>query len=85
MTLKIDKDIIDQIKTCNFGKKCLEGLDSALCCDVVKVCSTFLVVKPISSFKSCNCSHCHQINKEGVDIHICSCPMRLKLYRKNGM
>jgi len=84
MTLKIDKNIIDKVKTCNFAKKCLEDFDSALCCDIVEKCSTFLVVKPTSSFKSSNCSHCHPINNEGIDVHICSCPIRLELYHKYG-
>ena len=84
MTLKIDKDTIDTVKTCKFAKKCLEDFDNALCCEIVKECSTFLVVKPTSSFKSSNCSHCHTINNEDTDVHICSCPIRLELYHKYG-
>lgn len=81
----MDKDIIDTVKTCNFARKCLEDFDNALCCDIIKECSTFLVVKPTSSFKSSNCTHCHSINYEGADVHICSCPTRLMIFHQQGL
>lgn len=84
MALNIDKDIIDKAKNCIFAKMCLENFDSTLCCDIVEQCTAFLVVKPTSSFKSSNCLYCNTINNDGTDVHICSCPVRIELYKEFG-
>ena len=84
MPLKIDKNLIDRVTTCIFDKKCLEDFKSALCCDIVDRCTSFLVVEPTSTFKSSNCLYLNKINNDGTDVHICSCPVRLEIYSRYG-
>ena len=52
---EIDKAIVD--------KKCLEDFHSTSCCEIVEKDTTFIVVKPTSSFKSSNCSYLLMPNK----------------------
>ena len=74
----------EQVRPCRFGYNCLEDFESSLCCKIVAISSTCLIVTPASSFKSENCSHSHVIQHDGEDVHICTCPARLAIYEEFG-
>lgn len=82
--MKVDIDIehFNRTKTCRFAKKCLEDFDSSLCCEIIKECTHYLIVSPVSTFKSSNCSYIRQIKADDNDVHVCSCPVRLAIFRK---
>ncbi len=82
MTQDIDKKTIEQAKSCKFSQTCLKKFDSSLCCDILEEGKDCLMVKPVSTFKSENCSFCQEIKKDKNNVHICTCPIRIELYRQ---
>ncbi len=82
--MKIDIDITNKAVTCNFSKKCLEDMDTSLCCEIVERKPLFLLVRPASTFKSSNCSYRRTIKNDTQEVHVCSCPIRIEIYDKLG-
>lgn len=83
MGVAIDyENIISRSLTCKFGEKCLEEFDSSLCCEIIREGEDYLVVSPVSTFKSTNCSFVKLIRYKNSTHHICTCPIRLEIYRK---
>jgi hypothetical protein len=82
MKIEIGKEHSDRTKTCKFDQKCLEEFDSSLCCNIIKEGPHYLLVDPVSTFKSSNCSYIRQIKNDDQEVQICSCPVRLEIFKK---
>lgn len=82
MKVEIDIESSNRTRTCRFAQKCLEDFDKSWCCKIIKEGSHYLIVSPVSTFKSSNCSYIRQIKDDEQNIHICSCPVRLAIFRK---
>lgn len=82
MKVEIDGEHYSRSKTCHFDHKCLEEFDSSLCCNITGEGSHYLFVDPVSTFKSSNCSYKRQIKSEDKEVQICSCPVRLEIFKK---
>lgn len=80
--IEIDIDETDKIETCKFGQTCLKNFDLSLCCTINREGEGYLVVTPVSTFKSSNCSFVREMPLEGEETHVCTCPVRLKIYKK---
>ena len=76
------KNIISSSLDCKFGQKCLETFDNSLCCEILREDKDFLVVSPVSTFKSTNCSFVKLVKSGESEHHICTCPIRLEIFRK---
>ncbi len=79
-------DIEKNINTspCKFSRKCLENFDTALCCTVQGTEEGLLIIEPVSSFKSSNCSYKREIRHDTGTTHICTCPVRRAIYNSLG-
>jgi len=82
MKVEIDEEHSKRTTTCKFDQKCLEEFDSSLCCNILKKGPHYLFVKPVSTFKSSNCSYMQKIKNDDQEMQICSCPVRLEIFRK---
>ena len=82
MKVEIDIECSNKPTTCKFAQTCLNKFDSSLCCEIIREGSHDLFVSPVSTFKSSNCSYLRQIEFDGRDVHTCSCPVRMEIYRK---
>ncbi len=82
--MKIDVDIECSNRTtnCKYDQKCLEDFDNSLCCEIVRESSNYLLVSPVSTFKSTYCSYIRMIESDDKEIPICCCPIRIEIYRK---
>lgn len=81
MTAKIDQETTDSVTSCAFAKKCLECFNDALCCTVIEKRTNFLIVEPVSLFKSNNCTFKNIVKINDEDVHICTCSVRAKMYK----
>lgn len=82
MKIDIAIESIDKAVNCRFGNLCLEKFDSTLCCEIEKETSHTLIVRPVSSFKSTNCTYRKTIQADDREVNICLCPVRIAIYRK---
>jgi len=85
MKVDIDIGIINNTETCKFGNKCLEEFDTSLCCDILTEGSNYLFVSPVSTFKSSNCSYIREVRQDDRQAYICTCPLRLEIFRKYNL
>ncbi|GAB4345149.1 MAG: hypothetical protein Kow0089_22080 [Desulfobulbaceae bacterium] len=85
--MKVDIDIgsSDAASNCRFDHICMKDFESSLCCDIVGEEEYFLLVRPVSTFKSANCSYRRRVEHEGREVDICTCPVRMLIYRKTGV
>ena len=84
MPHNIDQEIINKAKSCEFGQQCLKDFDDSLCCEIIDREVNSLLIKPVSTFKSENCSFLKIIKQDDKDVHVCSCPVRLEIYDNKG-
>lgn len=82
MKVEFGIEITNMAVACKFGQRCLEEFDSSLCCEITKEGSNFLYVTPVSTFKSSNCKYVRLIKVDEQKVHICTCPLRFKIYQK---
>ena len=83
--MKIDIDIENSNNTtaCRFAHTCLGNFDRSLCCEIIREGDNVLIVSPVSTFKSSNCSYVEKVKVDNRAIHVCSCPVRLEIFRKH--
>ncbi len=84
MTEKIDIGKTNHALSCKFSMTCMEDFDASLCCDIIQERSHDLIVSPVSTFKSSNCSYLETVISDGQEMTICYCPVRIEIFRKYG-
>ena len=79
--LKIDQEIVDQIRSnCPKWNVCLSG-DMSFCCKV-KEGGDCLIMEPPSNRYSSSCPFNYKVNDNDSHLHVCTCPLRKEIYSK---
>lgn len=81
----IDRKIIETAPPCPEGRVCLTGDRSHCCtCSVKQDEGDYLIIEHPENVKSPLCPYSKKVKGKESNFYVCSCPVRMEIFRKYG-